>query len=179
MKKVFLFLFFSLTCFVSGSSQIKIDFDYPSINGDFYVSGNVFFPPSSVYDTSNIAVIDEKTKKEVPSKITVLEKWFDDSILSAEIIFSANQQRKTEYSILYGKDVKRKRSFSESAVLPTVSFITPGTGKTTENLDISVGQLNVRVDRSPSIRYWWYLGPMFVLIFLTLIRTRRTIKTQR
>ncbi|MCM8758851.1 MAG: hypothetical protein NC906_03650 [Candidatus Omnitrophica bacterium] len=179
MKRFLFLILFLFIVFCYGSSQIDIEFEYPSISGDFYVAGTVFFPPSAVSTSDNIIVMDTETKSEIQSKITVQENWPDGSILSAEIIFPANRQKRTRYAIFYGEDVKRKKSFSESAVLPTVSFITPGAGKTIEDIDISVGEINVRVDRSASIRYWWYIIPAFILIFLTILRTLRTIRTQK
>lgn len=179
MKKFLFLIFFVFTIFVYGSNRIEIKFEYPSISGDFYITGTVFFPPSAVFSSDNILVMDIKIKKEVQSKITVQEHWPDGSILNAEVIFPANNKEKTEYVISYGNDVKRKKSFSEAAVLPTVSFFTPGAGKTTETIDISVGQINVRVDRSAGIRYWWYVLPLFILFILTILRTARTIRTQR
>ncbi|MCX7705507.1 MAG: hypothetical protein N2115_04530 [bacterium] len=179
MKKIFLFFLFVLYAFVLEADEIPIEFEYPAIAGDFYVAGTVFFPPLSVPDPDNILVIDKSTEKEVISKITVIEKWPDGSILSAEIVFPASSQRKTRYAILYGDKVRRKKSFTDASVLPTISFVVPGAGKTVESMDVSVGQINVRVDRSASIRYWWYLLPALILIFLTILRTLRTIRIQR
>jgi hypothetical protein len=171
MKK-FIFLLFLCGCsFLFCSEKIDISFEYPDINGDFYVSGTAFFPPSSVFSSDHILVMDMATKKEVPSKITVSEKWPDGSILSAEIIFPANTSKKTHYAIFYGNEIKRSKIFSEPAVLPTVDFFTGGTGRTAENIDVNVGQINVRVDKSISIRYWWYVLPLLVLIFLTVYRS--------
>jgi len=171
MKK-FIFLLFLFKCnFLFCSEKIDISFEYPDIKGDFYVAGTVFFPPSSILSSDNIAVMDTATKKEVPSRITVSEKWPDSSILSAEIIFPANTGKKTAYAIFYGKEIKRGKIFSEPAVLPTVAFFTGSTGRTAENIDVSVGQINVRVDKSISIRYWWYVLPLMVLIFFTVCRS--------
>lgn len=177
MKKSLLIFLFA--CNVFANYQMQVDFDYPSVSGDFYVAGTVFFPPGAVIHTDNIIVIDTETKKEVPSKISVQEQWPDSSILSAEIIFPANNQRKTKYAIVYGDDVKRERTFSQTGVLPTISFTTPGAGKTAETVDISVGQINVRVDKSISLRYWWYIVPVLFLIVLTIVRTLITVRSQK
>jgi len=169
-----------LACVFTGrAEQIGVNFEYPDVEGDFYLAGTVFFPPSSILSINNICVLDTNTKKEIASKIVVVEKWPDDSIMSVEIIFPANSQKKTEYAISYGSDVKRRKTFSEPAVLPTVSFFPAGTGRSAENVDVSVGQINVRVDKSASVRYWWYIVPMVILLFLTVYRSVRTIRTQK
>jgi len=171
MKK-FIFLLLVCRCsFLFSSEKIDISFEYPGLKGDFYVSGTIFLPPASIFSSDNISVMDTVTKKEVPSKITVSEKWPDGSILSAEIIFPANASKKTQYTIFYGNEVKRNKIFSEPAVLPTISFSTGSTGRTAENIDVSVGQINVRVDKSISVRYWWYVLPLMLLIFFTVYRS--------
>ncbi|MCM8814834.1 MAG: hypothetical protein NC937_01100 [Candidatus Omnitrophica bacterium] len=179
MKKLLLFLIPILYGLAYGGEQIQIEFEYPSITGDFYVAGTVFFPPAAAPDLKKILVMDKDTREEIPSKIVVQDNWPDGSVLSAEIVFPANSQKKGKYIIFYGDDVERKKSFVEAAVLPTVSFIVPGAGTTVENMDVSVGQINVRVDRSTNIRYWWYILPVFFLILLTVLRTLRTIRMQK
>ncbi|MGC8804376.1 MAG: hypothetical protein ACP5JO_04175 [Candidatus Ratteibacteria bacterium] len=165
MKKLILVVFVFAYVFIGWAEQIDINFEYPDIEGDFYLAGTVFFPPSSVMSVNNILVLDAGTKNEIASKITVQEKWPDDSIMSVEIIFPANSQKKTNYAIHYGSDIKRRKTFSEPAVLPTISFFPAGAGRPVENVDISVGQINVRVDKSTSIRYWWYIAPMGIFCF--------------
>ena len=168
-----------MSTFVLRADEIQIYFEYPDITGDFYVAGTVFFPPGSVSAVDNIIVVDKTSGNEIASNIRVQEQWPDGSILSAEIIFASNIQKKTIYLVRYGNDVKRKKTFSEPAVLPTVSFITPGSGQTDEKMDVSVGQINVRIDRSAGIRYWWYVLPAFIFIFFTVLRSLRTIRMQK
>ncbi len=170
MKKILLLLMVAgLAC----CEEIKIEFEYPSFYGDFYLTGSVLFPPSSVFDVTNIIVADARTKKEIPSKIIVQQQWFDGSILEAQITFPANINRKTEYCVIYGIGVQRKNPINELAVLTTVPFYTPGYGRAEENIDVPVGQINVRIDKSSNIRYWWYIFPMSFLIILTFIRSMR------
>ncbi len=179
MKKLLLIVVVFAYVFIGRAEQIDINFEYPDIEGDFYLAGTVFFPPSSVMSVNNILILDTSTKKEIASKITVQERWPDDSIMSVEIIFPASSQKKTTYTIHYGSDIKRRKTFSEPAVLPTISFFPAGAGRPVENVDISVGQINVRVDKSTNIRYWWYIVPMAILLFLTVYRSVRTIRTQK
>lgn len=156
---------------ISGE-HLSVEFDYPAFKGDFYVSGVVSFPPSTVISEDNIAVYDQ-TNKEIPSKITVKERWPDSSLLEVEILFPANVERQKSYTVSYGSDVKRKRKFTQTAVLPTIGATIGKTPQTKETIDMPVGELIVKVDRSSDIRYYWYVIPLGLLIFLSLYRAVR------
>ncbi|MCM8760482.1 MAG: hypothetical protein NC832_02040 [Candidatus Omnitrophica bacterium] len=171
-NNIILLLFFLTGIFVvTGKEQVDVDFAYPSIKGDFYVSGKISFPPGIIYSDDNISVRDNKTGEEIPSKITVIERWPNGSILEAEILFPANVARKRDYIVSYGNDIKRGKKFTKTAVLPIISASIGKTPQTTEAIDMAVGELLVKVDKSPDVRYYWYIIPMGILIFLTLYRT--------
>jgi len=171
---VFFFLLMLVTPIPAFCMQeLSIDLSYPSYSGDFYASGTVTFPPGTVADNNHVKVVAKQTNEEVATKITILEYWLDGSIMSAEIRFAANSARKRTYSVIFGSDVKRTKNFSNAAVLPTVSFSVVGSPKDAENMNLDVGQINVRVDRSPNVRYWWHLLPIAGLITLTVIRYKK------
>ena len=156
------------------SQDILISFDYPSYKGDFYVSGKVFFPPGVV--SSHEHIIVKSGKLEIPAMITVQQRWPDNSILSVEILFAANSSRREDFLVSYGEEVRRKKLLTATAVLPTIQFFTGGVPKISENIDIDVGKINVRVDRSSNIYYYWHLIPIVILIFISYIRARRIAK---
>ncbi|MFN4228110.1 MAG: hypothetical protein ACK4F0_08250 [Candidatus Ratteibacteria bacterium] len=175
-KKIIFSIFFVIEIFiVIGAENLQVDFTYPDLKGDFYVSGKVSFPYGNIYSDNNISIYDVKTYEEIPSKINIIEKWPDGSILEVEILFPANAEKQRRYIISYGMDIKRKKKFTQTAVLPIISASIGKTPQTTENINIPVGELLVKVDRSPDIRYYWYIIPMCVLVFLTLYRTKKTI----
>ncbi|MCM8830068.1 MAG: hypothetical protein NC824_03615, partial [Candidatus Omnitrophica bacterium] len=79
--------------------------------------------------------------------------------------------RKRNYIVTYGNDIKRRKKFTQTAVLPIINASIGKTPQTTESIDIPVGELLVKVDKSPDVRYYWYIIPLCILIFLTLHRT--------
>jgi len=170
------FFLFSAICYVYAAQEAPVSLDYPSFEGDFYASGKVFFPPSSVKSERNIIVGLTDTSSEIPSKITILSKWPNGSIQSANIIFAANSASKKKYVVIFGEDVLRKKSFTQPAVLPTVSFSTAGAPKTVEEIDLNVGQINVRVDKSPDLFYYWHIVPVMILIGIAYYRSQRLNK---
>ena len=158
------------------AQDIPVHFTYPSFTGDFYVSGNVYFPPGVVKSKDDVIVKSHKSGEEVPTKIAVLRRWPDGSVLSAEIIFVANAARKQDYVLLYGDGIQRRKNFTETAVLPTISFSVAGVPKISEKVNVDVGQINVRVDRSHDIHYYWHIIPIVILITLSYYRYRKTNK---
>ncbi len=153
--------------------EIQVAFEHPSFTGDFYVSGTVALPPGAVRDADQLAVYSTAPDREVQSKIAITSRWPDGSILKARVLFPANIQRRTTYQIRYGDDIRRRNSFEEAAILPTVSFAVGGAAQIRENMDVSVGQINVRVDRSPQVYYYWHVIPITLLLLLLWFRARR------
>lgn len=174
MKKI-IFFFILATGGVSvfAQQQLRIDLEYPSFTGDFYVTGRISFPPVTVASESNIAVKDSNTGEEIPTKITVLERWPDGSVLDAEILFPANVSRKRDHLLFFGNNVQRKRIFTQTAVLPVISAAIGGAPRTEETMDIDVGEMIIKVDRSPEVRYYWHLLPIALLIFFSIYRARK------
>lgn len=158
---------------VRAYQEIQIVFEYPSFIGDFYVSGTVALPPGALRDVDNLAIYSASPDKEVQSKIIIASRWPDGSILKARLLFPANIQRPNTYQVRYGDDIRHRNSFEEAAVLPTVSFAVGGAAQIRENMDVSVGQINVRVDRSPQVYYYWHLIPITLIIILIWFRARR------
>lgn len=163
---------------LSASQDIPIFFNYPSFKGDFYVSGRVPFSPGAVKSKENIIVRSHKPEEEVPTKIEILRKWADGSVLSAEIIFVANVSGKWNYTLSCGDEIQRRKIFTETAVLPTISFSVGGAPKIFERVDIDVGAINVRIDKSHDIYYYWHIIPILILIALLYYRSKRTKKIQ-
>jgi hypothetical protein len=164
-------LFFANYSFAA--QEFHINFDYPSFEGDFYVSGKVSFPPSSVRSERNISVRVTDRGDEISTKIVISNTWPDGSVQGAQIIFAANSTTKYSYTLFFGEDVVRKKSFNETAVLPSISFSVGGAPMMVEQVDVSVGQINVMVDKSPSIYYYWNIIPIILLIVLTYYRSRK------
>lgn len=156
------------------AQDFSVYFTDPDFAGDFYLSGNIVFPPSAVKSEENVLVKFSESGEEVPSRVTVLRKWADGYLLRAEIIFAANSSLKRNYLISYGEDIKRRKVFYQTAVLPTVSFSVVGSPKTAENVNLDVGQINVRVDKSPKFYYYWHMAPIILIILFSYLRYRRT-----
>jgi hypothetical protein len=176
--KTFLFISIFFSPVFLYCSEISIRVAYPSFTGDFYASGRLSFPPAAAPSENNIIVRDRKTGEEVPSKISVIKKWADGSVLTAGVLFPANTRSKGDYSIIYGDSVLRRKNFTEPAVLPTVAFASAGAPRSSENMDMPVGQINVRVDRSSNIYYYWHVLPIALLIAFSIYRTRRAKKAR-
>ncbi|HOK56119.1 MAG TPA: hypothetical protein PKV21_04555 [bacterium] len=175
-KNLILPIFLLIYNICLSSEKLSIDFTYPSLKGDFYVNGKVSFSPSSVISEDNITVNDFNSGEEIPTKITVLERWPDNSILEAEILFPANTNKQRKYVLTYGIDVKRKNKFSQTSVLPIINASIGKTPVSTESINIDVGELLVKVDRSPEVRYYWYIIPLLTLLFFTIFRTIKNSK---
>jgi len=158
------------------AERSSIDFTYPSFEGDFYVSGTLSFAPGAVAGPAHLQVRTVSPAQEVPAKKRALETWPDGSILTMEVTFEANASRRGEYYVSYGDDVRADRTITETAVLPSVPFSAGGAPRTAENVNMDVGQLNVTVDRSPGIFYYWHLVPIVLLTALALMRARRVGK---
>lgn len=161
-----------------GAQELAVDLEYPAFQGDFYAAGTISFPPGAAPAADCIMVADATSRREIASKIDVLQQWPDGSVLKANVLFAANVVRQVPYIVLYGENVRRSKTFSEPAVLPTVSFSVGGAPKTAETLDVNVGDINVRVDRSPGIYYYWHVAPIAALILLTLYRARKVKQAQ-
>lgn len=174
-----LLLLFALLLALAGggiataAERLPIDFSWPAFSGDFYVTGSVSFPPGAVKGARNIQVRAGEPPEETPVKVTIGDTWPDGSALSADITFAANRERRSDYSLHYGDDVTGKKTFRETAVLPHVSFSTGGAPRAAENVDMSVGQLNVTIDRSPDIYYYWHILPIVAIVVVTYLRGRR------
>jgi len=173
---ILLYLFF-LPVLLNGA-EIALNVDYPSFQGDFYVFGRLSFPPSAVLSENNMLILDRNTGEETPTKISVIRKWADGSVLSANITFPTNAGRKGDFSVIYGENVRRKKIFTDPAVLPTVAFASAGAPKSSENMDMSVGQINVRVDKSSNIYYYWHILPITLLLIIAFYRTLRAKKAR-
>ena len=156
--------------------DLAVDFTYPSFTGDFYVSGNVSFAPGLVESEENTVIKTDEPDEEVPTKIVILRRWPDSSIMSVEVIFVANASQKRNYVLSYGEDIRRKKVFTKTAVLPTISFSVGGAPKISEKGSIDVGLINVRVDKSSDIYYYWHVIPIVILLALTYYRYRKTEK---
>ncbi|MDQ7821286.1 MAG: hypothetical protein RDV48_00690 [Candidatus Eremiobacteraeota bacterium] len=157
----------------SRAAELGIDFTWPSYPGDFYASGTVSFPPGAVKTPRNITVFGSGGSGEQPVKVSGEETWPDGSLLSCEVTFAANSGRKESYVLRFGPEVRGTRVLTETAVLPTISFFTGGAPRTSENVNMDVGQLNVMVDRSPAVFYYWHVIPIMLLTVIVVIRGRR------
>lgn len=164
----------SICSSIYAAQKFSINLTYPSFTGDLYASGVIYFPPGAVKSEENIAVKVATSGEEVSTFIKALEKWPDGSLLNVEVMFAINSSQRKEYLFVYGDGVKRKRRFSKTAVLPTVSFSIAGLPKMSEKMDVNVGEINVTVDKSPNIRYYAYAVPIVVIILLTYLRFLRT-----
>lgn len=172
-----LFLIAAATLLVAeadAAQEFAIQFEYPTFRGDFYLSGTVSFPPGNVRSEDQIAVFSATPPGEVQSKIEAITRWPDGTILKASVLFPANESRPTAYTLRFGEDVRRRSAISEAAVLPTVSFAVGGVAQAVEAMDVNVGQINVRVDRSSSLFYYWHAFPITLILILTWWRARRT-----
>lgn len=158
-----------------GMERAAVDFIYPSFSGEFYVAGTVTFPPGLVKTSQNI-LVEKDGQGEVPIKLTVQESWPDGSILNGEVIFVAITSKQASYLLCYGDDVKGSKRMEKTAVLPTIAFSVGGAPRTEENVNMDVGTLNVTVDRSPPLHYYWHIIPITVIIVLLIIRARRAGK---
>lgn len=177
MKKIILFFIIcSGTVCIFAEQKANIDFEYPSFTGDFYVAGKMSFPPGAVLSESNITVNNAEISGEIPSKIERTEEWPDGSLLEVTILFSANTSRKRNYIVSYGTGVTRRRIFKQAAVLPIVTAVIGGAPKTSESMDMDVGEMIIKVDRSPEIRYYWHLFPIVILILFSVYRARKNSK---
>ena len=155
------------------AQEFAIQFEYPGFRGDFYLGGTVSFPPGNVRTEDQIAVFSATPPGEVPSKIVAVTRWPDGAILKANVLFPANEDRPTSYTLRFGEDIRRRRVISEAAVLPAVSFAIGGAAQTVEAMDVNVGQINVRVDRSSSLFYYWHALHIALILALTWWRARR------
>lgn len=163
-----------LAASAGAAQEFAIQFEYPSFRGDFYLGGTVSFPPGNVRTEDQIAVFSATPPGEVPSKIEAVTRWPDGAILKASVLFPANEARPTAYTLRFGEDVRRRSVISEAAVLPAVSFAVGGAARAVEAMDVNVGQINVRVDRSSSLFYYWHALPIALVLALTWWRARRT-----
>ncbi|MCM8768690.1 MAG: hypothetical protein NC911_03275 [Candidatus Omnitrophica bacterium] len=166
---------FSLVFLSHLSAREEKDIIVPEVllKGDFYAAGEVVFPPGVVSRIENMAVQEKEAGRYLPAKITVLDYWPDGSIQRAEIIFAVASNQVTDYKLVYGPEVANTKFLTQTAVLPTVSFSLAGLPRLAENMNVPVGEINVRVERSPDIRYYWHLAPLGIIVFLLFWRSKR------
>jgi hypothetical protein len=155
------------------ADTLPINLEYPSFQGDFYAAGSVSFPPGAVRSADQILVRASESGDEIATCIREIQTWPDGSLRRADVLFAANNARPANYELVFGDEVRRTRLFKEPAVLPTVAFAVSGAPRAAEIMDVNVGTINVRVDRSPRIYYYWHLAPILLMIGLTWYRARR------
>ncbi|MGB9678133.1 MAG: hypothetical protein ACPLZ9_05880 [Candidatus Ratteibacteria bacterium] len=175
-KSLLIIIFLSISYICLSVEKLSIDFTYPSLKGDFYVVGKISFSPSLVISEDNITVKDLNTGEEIPSKITILERWPDNSILEVEVLFPVNANKQRKYILTYGNEINRKKKFNQTSVLPIINASIGKNPLSTESINIDVGELIVKVDRSSEVRYYWHILPISFLLFLTFYRIRKSNK---
>lgn len=158
------------------AQELPIDFVYPSYQGDFYVTGKPALPPGAAAGENNIIVFSKETGIEVDTRIVPQGRWPDGSLSGAQVTFAANASRPAQYVLRYGPDVRRKKIINETAVLPTVAFALAGAPRQSQTMNVPVGQINVRVDKSPDIAYYWYAFPLLLLLWASFRRSRRVCR---
>lgn len=168
--------FFLTWLFVSSplfaAQRLELYLDYPLFDGDFYAEGIVSFPPLAVSGADNLAVY-AADGSEIASKVMVLNSWGNGSVQKAQIIFPANAARRQKYALGFGEEIRRQKGFEQTAVLPTVPFYALGAPRAAENVNLNIGTINVLVDRSPGINYFWHIIPIAFLVWLTWHRARK------
>jgi hypothetical protein len=173
-KTLFFLCSLLLLSSIHGGASQKTDLllEYPEFEGDFYAEGILSFPPRAVPSDANLAVCSAEGV-ETESKVAVLKSWADGSLQKVQVVFPANAARRQKYQLVFGVEVSRSKKLAQTAVLPAVSFYAAGAPRAVENIDLNIGTLNVRVDRSPGISYYWHILPITFLGWLTWYRSRR------
>ncbi len=113
---------------------------------------------------------------EVPLTVLAFTPWPDGSLMSAEVAFllePAPDRAPRSWAISWGPAARAR----ELAPLPDGPFPTfslaPELDDMQPVMDVSLGQIMVRLDAHPEYYYYWYLIPIAAILALLIYRKAR------
>ncbi|MBM4087346.1 MAG: hypothetical protein FJ272_21350 [Planctomycetes bacterium] len=151
------------------ADQLLVRFAEPPTGGCVAV-GSVDFPMGDLKSVETLRIVAGQDYVEVPVAILATSAWPDGSILSADIAFPV-----ADASLSYGVEwgvVRRQKHFDYKPSKDTkpVSFTAV---ELESSLDVTVGQLMVRVDKRAALYNHWYWIPIAAILGLLVYRKAR------
>ena len=149
-------------------------FSLPDGINEFFVKGEVAFPPSSLKSRDNFRIVGAD-KKEAEKYIIKENLWFDNSIMLLEVGFSGKKDQERSLFIEWGKEVKSTSKINAKKDIKSVEFkIFDSSSDITIQKSVNVGTMMVQVDMRADIYYYWYLVPILIILGLLLYRKYKT-----
>ena len=112
--------------------------------------------------------------REVPIRVTGEVPYPDGSLMFVDVSFPVTlaEVRSHQYWLAPAPQGRASEYQPEAGVeLPPLTFVLrEDTGPATPSIDMTVGQLMVRVDQHPGFYYYWYLLPMGTILALLIWR---------
>ena len=151
-----------------------IVFSLPEGKEEFFVKGEVAFPPSSLKSKNNFRIIGAD-KKETEKYIIKENLWFDNSIMLLEVGFLGKKAQERSLFIEWGKEVKSTSTIEAKKDIKSVEFkIFDSSSDITIQKSVNVGTMMVQVDTRADIYYYWYLVPILIILGLLFYRKYKT-----
>lgn len=129
----------------------------------------------AVTSPENIRALVTPGDEEMPLAVLSTTAWPDGSIMSAEIAFGVVPPPRACW-VTWGIAPRTKSLPAAlppgAPALPRVS-LGPELDEMRPALDVSVGQVMVRLDSHPEYYYYWYLIPIVAILALLVYRKAR------
>lgn len=163
-------------CATALAGRAPVQFDSPTPAEGGVVAGTVRFGMGAVTSGGQIRALASPGDAEVPLAVTSTAAWPDGSLMTADVVFllePAADKSPRAWSISWGPAPRTR----ELTPVPTGPLPTFSVGSELDDmrpvLDVSVGQVMVRLDSHPEYYYYWYLIPIVAILALLLYRKAR------
>lgn len=142
------------------------------------IQGALSFVPGVVTSPDQFRIVEEPGSREVPVAVVGEVPYPDGSLMFVEICFplTLEQARSKQYWLTADPEGRSLHyDYDPEGGLPTLEFSLREVGEQSgepvgPSLDMTVGELMVRVDQHPELYYYWYLIPIAGILGLLIWR---------
>jgi hypothetical protein len=139
------------------------------------VEGTLSLTPGALSSAKRFMILEEPGSREVPIQVTGEVPYPDGSLVFVDICFPVTlaEVRSHQYWLAPAPQGRASEYQPEVGAekLPVMTFVlSEESGPPTPTMDMTVGQMLVRVDQHPGVYYYWYLVPLVGILALLLWR---------
>jgi hypothetical protein len=177
-----------------GEARTQLDILIPEAaasappESQWLVEGTLSFVPGALTSTTGFRILEEPSEvpdpsvrrgadsgsREVPIQVTGEVAYPDGSLMFVDVCFPVTlaEARSHRYWLVAAPEGRAKEYQPEpGASLPVITFVLPEeSGSAPPAIDMTVGQMMVRVDQHPGLYYYWYLVPLVGILAVLVWR---------